>query len=78
MPTIIIHIANSDPVLGEVDELPKESDTLITVRSPRQRDGKDLPYLEASVTSVIWPTNRISFIEVLPGSDEEIISFVRE
>lgn len=78
MPTIVVHLSNSDPILGEVDELPKDTDTLITVRSPRQRDGKDLPYLEASVTSVIWPTYRISFIEVLPGSDEEIISFVRE
>lgn len=69
---------NEDAVLCDVDDLPQKTDTLMTVRNPRRRDGKDLPYLEANVTSVIWPTNRISFIEILPGSDEEIISFVRE
>ncbi len=78
MPTVIIHMLNEDPVLGEIDELPSMSDTLMLVRSPRRKDGKDLPYLEANVTSTIYPTNRISFIEILPGSEEEIISFVRE
>jgi hypothetical protein len=79
MPSIIIHMLNEDPVLGDVDELPQKTDALIYVRNPRRRDGKDLPYLDANVTTVIWPTNRISFIEVLPGSeDEAIISFVRE
>jgi hypothetical protein len=78
MPTILIHMLNEDPVLGEVDELPTKSDTLMLVRSPRRKDGKDLPYIETSVSSVIYPTNRISFIEILPGSEEEIISFVRE
>jgi hypothetical protein len=78
MPTIVVHMLNEDPVLGEIDELPEKSDTLMLIRSPRRRDGKDLPYLEPNITSVIWPTSRISFIEVLPGSEEEIISFVRE
>jgi hypothetical protein len=78
MPTIVVHMLNEDPVLGEVDELPEKNDTLMLIRSPRRRDGKDLPYLEPNITTVIWPTSRISFIEVLPGSEEEIISFVRE
>jgi hypothetical protein len=78
MPTVIIHMLNEDPVLGEIDDLPTMSDTLMLVRSPRRKDGKDLPYLEANVTSAIYPTSRISFIEILPGSEEEIISFVRE
>jgi hypothetical protein len=69
---------NEDPVLGEIDDLPTMSDTLMLVRSPRRKDGKDLPYLEANVTSAIYPTSRISFIEILPGSEEDIISFVRE
>ena len=78
MPTVIIHMLNEDPVLGEIDDLPTMSDTLMLVRSPRRKDGKDLPYLEANVTSAIYPTSRISFIEILPGSEEDIISFVRE
>jgi hypothetical protein len=79
MPQVVIHMLNEDPVLGDLDELPLKTDMLVVLRNPRRRDGKDIPYLEPNVTSVIWPVNRISFIEILPGSEEEqIISFVRE
>ena len=79
MPTILIHLANEDPVLGEVDQLPAVTDTNILVKNPRRRDGKDLPNLMSNVTLVIWPMVRISFIEIVPGGEEEqIIGFVRE
>jgi hypothetical protein len=77
--TVILHIANEDAVVGEVEELPSPGDNLIIVQNPRRRDGKDLIYLEANVTTVIWPMHRMNFIEVLPGEEEEqIIGFVRE
>ena len=76
---IILHIINAEPVLGEVDELPARTDLLIKVRNPRRLDGKDLQYLLENVVSVIWPLDKINFIEILPGEDEEkIIGFVRE
>jgi hypothetical protein len=79
MPTVLIHIANEDPVLGELDQLPAVTDTNVLVKNPRRRDGKDLPNLLANVTQVIWPMVRIGFIEIVPGGDEEqIIGFVRE
>ena len=79
MPLVVLHMLNEDPVMGDLDELPQKNDTLIYLNNPRRRDGKDLPYLEASVNSVIWPTSRISFIEIIPGfEDEKIVSFVRE
>lgn len=79
MPIVVLHVSNEDPVVGDVEELPQKTDTLIYVKNPRRRDGKDLPYLEMNVTSVAWPIARLSFIEVLPGTEEEeIISFVRE
>lgn len=79
MPTILIHILNEDPILGEVNELPAPTDQIITVKNPRRRDGKDLHYLQANVTEVIWPMARIAFIEIIPGEEEEeIIGFVRE
>jgi hypothetical protein len=79
MPTIILHFLNEDPVLCEIEKLPTETDTLVHVKSPRRRDGKDLLYLEANVTEVIWPLARVNFIEIIPsGEEEEIISFVRE
>ena len=77
--TVLLHIANEDPVVGEIEELPSPSDVLITVQNPRRRDGDDLHYLQADVTSVVWPWDRINFLEILPtGGEEEIIGFVRE
>jgi hypothetical protein len=79
MPTLLIHIQNEDPVVGDVEVLPTATDTLLLVKNPRRKDGKDLFFLDANVTTVIWPINRINFIEVLPGVEEEdIITFVRE
>ncbi|GAP14611.1 hypothetical protein LARV_02384 [Longilinea arvoryzae] len=79
MPTILIHVMNEDPVMGEIDELPNPTDQLMMIKNPRHRDGKDLHYLEANVTTVIWPLTRVLFIEVMPSGDEEdIITFVRE
>jgi hypothetical protein len=79
MPTLLIHVLNEDPILGEVDQLPAMSDQMITVKNPRRRDGKDLNYLDGNVTQVIWPLSRVHFIEIIPtGEEEEIVSFVRE
>ena len=79
MPTILVHINNEDPVLGEVENLPAVGDQTIKIKNPRRRDGKDLPYLQANVTEVIWPMVRVTFIEIIPGDQEDqIIGFVRE
>lgn len=79
MPSVIVHFLNEDPIVGEVDVLPSPGDTLLSVKNPRKKDGKDVPYLEPNVTVVVWPMGRISFIEVIStGPDEEIITFVRE
>jgi hypothetical protein len=79
MPTVLIHINNEDPVQGEVENLPAPTDVLITVKNPRRRDGKDLAYLEANVSVVMWPISRVNFIEVIPtGEEEDIITFIRE
>lgn len=79
MPTVIVHIANEDPVKGEMDTLPSLTDTLVMVKQPQRKDGKDVSYLEMGVTVVYWPVARISFIEVLPSAeDEQIVSHVKE
>ena len=77
--TVLIHIHNEDPIVGEIEEMPSPTDVSIVVQNPRKRDGKDLHYLNDDVSIVIWPWSRISFLEILPsGADEEIIGFVRE
>jgi len=77
--TIILHISGEPSIVGEVEDLPKPSDTLITVSNPRLRDGKDIHYLEHNVVKVIWPVDKITLIEVLESEEEEnLIGFVRE
>jgi len=77
--TVVLHLIGDLPVLGEIDELPKPTDTIVTVSNPRQRDGKDLHYLEHNVLKVIWPIEKLSLIEVIQSAEEEkIIGFVRE
>ncbi|MBX3045555.1 MAG: hypothetical protein KJZ53_02345 [Anaerolineales bacterium] len=77
--TVLIHLHNEDPVVGEIEELPNPTDTMLRVQNPRKRDGKDLHYLQNDVTTVYWPWTRISFVEILPsGGEDEIIGFVRE
>jgi hypothetical protein len=77
--TLVLHIQNSDPVLGEVEEVPSPGDRLILVRNPRRLDGKDVAYLTENVMTVLWPVERLNYIEVLGSEEEEkIIGFVRE
>lgn len=77
--SVILHIAGETAVTGEIEELPKPTDNIILISNPRQRDGKDLHYIDNNVVKVIWPLAKVSFIEILEGNDEEkIIGFVRE
>jgi hypothetical protein len=77
--TVVIHITNEDPIVGEIDELPASSDNILTVHNPRRRDGKDVNYLSNDVVTVIWPISQVSFVEIIPSEGEErIIGFVRE
>lgn len=77
--SVILHIAGEPSILGEVEELPKSTDNLVTLSNPRLRDGKDIHYLEHNVVKVIWPIAKIALIEVMESEDEEhLIGFVRE
>ncbi len=77
--SVIVHIRNAEPMLAEIDEMPQVTDVLIKLNNPRQKDGKDLIFLERNVVSVYWPWAEISFLELLPGDTaEEVVSFIRE
>jgi hypothetical protein len=77
--TVVLHIAGEASIVGEIDELPKPTDTLLVVSNPRLRDGKDIHYLEHNVVKVIWPVDKLTLIEVLESQEEEnLIGFVRE
>ena len=77
--TVIIHIPNTDSVIGEVDEIPSPSDTLLVISNPRTKDGKELTFISEDTAKVVWPLANLNFIEVLASKDQEdIFGFVRE
>ncbi len=77
--TVLLHILNEDPVVGEIDELPDPSSQFISITSPRLRDGRDVTYLMPETNIVIFPWSRIHSMEILPAEgEEEIVTFVRE
>jgi len=77
--SVVLHISGEASVAGEIDDLPKPTDNFVIVMNPRQKDGKDLHYIDHNVVKVIWPLAKVSFIEILEGTEEEkIIGFVRE
>jgi hypothetical protein len=77
--SVLVHVSGEDPVLGEMESLPNPAETSVTIASPRRRDGKDLPYVQRDVVTIIYPWHRINFIEILPSPEEEkLIGPVRE
>jgi hypothetical protein len=77
--SVILHISGETSIAGEIEDIPKPTDNIIVVSNPRQKDGKDLHYIDHNVVRVIWPLAKVSFIEILEGTEEEkIIGFVRE
>ncbi|MEK7441990.1 MAG: hypothetical protein AAB571_11160 [Chloroflexota bacterium] len=77
--TVLLHIANEEPTMCELDQMPSLNDTIVIGKNPRKRDGKDMANILPNVTTVIWPMSRMTFIEIVPTDDDQkVISFVRE
>lgn len=76
--TLILHITDEDPVVGETEEMPEPDDYMVKLTNPRRLDGKELHYLNPGIAEVIWPMHRINFIEIVPAEEDDIIGFVRE
>ena len=79
MITVIVHIANEDAIICELEEMPDQSALYLHLHNPRRRDGKDVHYLDEDVTMMLVPWRRINFIQLLPSAEaEEVMGFVRE
>jgi hypothetical protein len=77
--TLLIHIANEEPILADVEELPDPSAQAVVCTNPRKKDGKELHYIERDAVQFFFPWHKIGLIEVIGGEEEaEIVSFVRE
>jgi hypothetical protein len=78
--TVIIHVMNTDPVVGEIDEMPDPTSAFVVCTNPRGRDGKPVTYIEREATRVLFPWHRISFLETMPSDEDmvEVESFFRD
>lgn len=77
--SVILHISGEEPIVGEIEEMPHPGDSVLVLNNPRKRDGKDIPYLSTDVTTVVWPWEKVNFMEIMPTeAEEEIVGFVRE
>ncbi len=77
--TLLVHINNEDPVLGDVDELPHPTDNFLLVSNVRRRDSKDVHFMDPSAVSLLFPWHRVVFVEIMASEEEgEVIGFVRE
>jgi hypothetical protein len=72
MYTLILHVANSEPVKIDVDELPKPGDQVVIGKNPRERNDKEFSWVDEGVTTVMFPWWRINYVQVLPSEEDEI------
>ncbi len=77
---VIIHVVGEDPILAEVEDLPKPTDQYLEFTNPRKRDGKPIAYVTTGAKSFLFPWHRLSFVEVMTAEAEreEVIEFFRE
>ena len=72
MITLLLHVANSEPIKVDVEEMPKPSDNAILGKNPRERSDKELTILDEGVNMIMVPWWRINYIQILPGDEDEI------
>lgn len=71
MMTLLVHLANSEPIKIEVDALPTTNDTVLVGKNPRDHVDRELHWLEEGVRMIIVPWWRINYIQVLPAAEEQ-------
>ena len=72
MYTIVLHIANAEPVKVEVEELPKPTDTCVVGKNPRLRSEKELEWIDEGVQTIIVPMHRLNYIQIYPTGEESL------
>ena len=71
MITLLLHVQNAEPIKVDVEELPAPTDYMVVGKNPRERNDKELKWVEEGVTTVYFPIHKMNFIQVLPDDDEE-------
>ncbi len=77
--SVLIHIANEEAIMADMEELPDPNAQAIVCTNLRRRDGKDIHYVDRDAVQFYFPWHKIGFLEVI-GAEEEakVVTFVRE
>jgi len=67
---VVIHIANEQPILADVFDLPTPSDVSLVCTNVRMLDGKKPIFIVNSKSTFVFPYLTLRFIEMLPGSTD--------
>ena len=76
---VIIHVAGEEPILAEIEDLPKPTDQFLEFMNPRRRDGKAINYATTGAKSFIYPWHRLSFVEIMSteAEREEVVELIK-
>ncbi len=76
---VVVHMANQETLIGEVETLPNQADRFIILHNPLQPDGRMLESVEEGVATILISWHQVLFVQLLPGTGSDMpISFVRE
>jgi len=76
----ILHIPGEESILCEIEAMPQPTDNFVVIYNPSRKDGKAIQTLEDSVSSIIFPWTRVSYIELFEerAQRENVVGFFRE
>jgi hypothetical protein len=65
---VVLHLANEQPLLADLFELPSAADVGLRCTNLRMLDGKRPIFVDDSASVFFFPYHRMSFLEVPPRS----------
>jgi hypothetical protein len=64
----VIHIANEQPLLADLYEMPTSGDVSLVCTNIRMLDGKKPVFIDHSTSVFVFPYATIRFLEIMAGS----------
>ena len=71
---VVIHIANEQPLVADLYDMPTASDVSLVCTNIRMLDGKKPVFVDHSGSVFVFPYQTIRFLELMAGSVEGMTS----
>lgn len=62
---IVVHVANQEPFVADIAEMPAANATHLVVTNPRTREGRPVAWSSKGAMAFIFPMAQIAYIELL-------------